>query len=102
MVEIDSQFVNNSAVNDSYTSNPDFGNEILGGQNDWAIFAEGAKNIELKYATGYDQLLNEKLQDNLKDYFKGTVDLDTAWGNYVKTINEAYAELKLPEKLTLD
>lgn len=102
MVEIDSQFVNNTAVNDSYTSNPDFGNEILGGQNDWAIFADGAKNIQLKYSTGYDQLLNEKLQDNLKDYFKGTVDLDTAWGNYVKTINEAYAELKLPEKLTLD
>lgn len=102
MVEIDSQFVNNTAVNDSYTSNPDFGNDILGGQNDWAIFADGAKNIQLKYSTGYDQLLNEKLQDNLKDYFKGTVDLDTAWGNYVKTINEAYAELKLPEKLTLD
>jgi len=102
MVEIDSQFVNNSAINDSYTSNPDFGNEMLGGQNDWAVFAEGAKNIQLKYSTAYDQLLNEKLQDNMKDYFKGTVDLDTAWGNYVKTINEAYAELKLPEKFTLD
>lgn len=102
MVEIDSQFVNNTAVNDTYAAQADFGNEILGGQNDWAIFANGAKNISLKNATGYDQLLNEKLQDNLKDYFKGTVDLDTAWGNYVKTINEAYAELKLPEKLTLD
>ena len=102
MVEIDSQFVNNTAVNDSYTTNPDFGNELLGGQNDWAIFADGAKAISLKNATGYDQLLNEKLQDNLKDYFKGTVDLDTAWGNYVATINEAYAELTVPEKLTLD
>lgn len=102
MVEIDSQFVNNSAVNDSYATKSDFGNEILGNQNDWAIFANGAKDISLKNATGYDQLLNEKLQDNLKDYFKGTVDLDTAWGNYVKTINEAYTELKLPEKLTLD
>lgn len=102
MVEIDSQFVNNTAINDSYTNDPNFGNEFLGGQNDWQIFAEGAKDIELKYSTGYDQLLNEKLQDNLKDYFKGTVDLDTAWNNYVKTINEAYTELKMPEKLTLD
>lgn len=102
MVEIDAQFVNNTAVNDSYTTDPNFGNEFLGGQNDWAIFADGAKNIELKYSTGYDQLLNEKFQDNLLDYFKGTVDLDTAWNNYVKTINEAYAELKLPETLTLD
>lgn len=102
MVEIDSQFVNNTAVNDSYTTDPNFGNDFLGGQNDWEIFAEGAKNISLKYATGYDQLLNEKLQDNLKDYFKGTVDLDTAWNNYVKTINEAYTELKMPDKLTLD
>ena len=96
MVEIDSQFVNNTAINDIYAAKSDFGNEILGGQNDWAIFANGAKSISLKNATGYDQLLNEKLQDNLKDYFKGTVDFQTAWGNYVTTINEAYPELNVP------
>lgn len=102
MVEIDSQFVNNQTVNDYFAQGDKRKSEMLGGMNDWAIFADGAKNISLKNATGYDQLLNEKLQDNLKDYFKGTTDLNTAWGNYVNTIKENYAELNMPDSISLD
>lgn len=102
MVEIDSQFVNNSAINDIYAAKSDFGSELLGGQNDWAIFANGAKSISLKNATGYDQLLNEGLQNNVQDYFIGTVDFDTAWGNFVKYVRETYPELTIADTLSLD
>ena len=53
-------------------------------------------NIVWQNHTIYDQLLNEGLQNNLREYFQGTVDKETALANFYKYINETYPTIVTP------
>ena len=59
-----------------------------------AFFIGSAGSIDKSKITKYDQGMNEKIQAAMKDYFDGTVDLDTAWDNFYTAILELYPNLK--------
>ena len=96
LIENEAQFTNNQAVNAKYAEDPSFGNAFLGGQNDVALFVELAKNIKFENNTIYDQLLNEGLQSQLQEYYRGYVDEDTALKNFYNYVNETYPAIVTP------
>lgn len=96
LVENEAQFSNNQAVNAKYAEDPAFGNAFLGGQNDIALFVELAKNIKFENTTQYDQLLNEGLQAQLQEYYRGSVDEETALKNFYNYVNETYPAIVTP------
>ncbi len=96
LVENEAQFCNNQAVNAKYAEDPNFGSEFLGGQNPNAVFVELAKNIKFENQTIYDQLCNEGLQNALQEFYRGSVDKDTAMKNFYLYINEKYPTIVTP------
>lgn len=96
LVENEAQFSNNQAVNAKYAEDPSFGNDFLGGQNDTAVFVEMAKNIKFENQTIYDQLLNEGLQAQWREYCDGDVTEEEAMSNFYKYINEKYPTIVTP------
>jgi len=96
LIQNESQFTNNKAVNEKFASDPDYGNAFLGGQNDTAVFTELAKNIKFENKTIYDQLLTEGLQGYWREYCDGEVTEEEAMSNYYKYINEKYPEIVTP------
>ncbi len=97
LVKEDAQFVNNKKVNEAIASDPNYGNDFLGGQNDTKFFCEHADNIKFENHTIYDQLCNEKLQEYYREYLKGSVDKDAAMQNFYKAIGENYPTIVLPQ-----
>ncbi len=96
LVANEAQFSNNQKVNAKFAEDESYGNEFLGGQNDVAVFSAMTDNIVWQYHTIYDQLLNEGLQNQLQQYFKGSVDKDTALKNFYNYINETYPAINTP------
>ena len=96
LVENEAQFSNNQTVNAKYAADPNFGNDFLGGQNDVALFVELAKNIKFENQTIYDQIINEQLQSNWREYCQGTVTKEEALANWYKAINEKYPNIVTP------
>ena len=96
LVENEAQFSNNQKVNAKYASDPNFGNDFLGGQNDVALFVELAKNIKFENQTIYDQIINEQLQSNWREYCQGTVTKEEALANWYKAIKETYPNIVTP------
>ena len=96
LIENEAQFTNNQAVNAKYAEDPSFGNAFLGGQNDVALFVELAKNIKFENNTIYDQLLNEGLQNQMQEHYRGSVDKDTALKNFYNYVNETYPAIVTP------
>ena len=96
LVSVDMQFSNNQVVNGKFGADASYGNAFLGGQNDTAIFVELAKNIKFENQTIYDQLLNEGLQSNLQEFWRGSVDKDAAMMNFYNYINEVYPAIVTP------
>ena len=66
-------------------------------ENDIAVFAELAKDIKWENHTNYDQLLNEGLQNKLQEFYKGSVDKETAMKNFYQFVKETYANIVVPE-----
>ena len=97
LIANEAQFTNNQAVNNKFAQDPDFGNRYLGGQNDTAIFAEGAKNIKFQNQTIYDQGCNEGIQNAFVEYLKGTVTKEEALDNFYKALKEKYPAITIPE-----
>ena len=97
LTEKESQFPNNTAIVAKFASDPKYGSEFLGGQNDVAVFSEMTGNIVWQYHTKYDQLLNEGLQTYMGDYYKGTVDKDTALKNFYNYVKEKYPSINVPQ-----
>ena len=96
LVKNEAQFSNNQKVNETVAQDPTYGSDFLGGQNDIALFCDLAKNIKFENHTIYDQLLNEGLQANWREYCKGTVTEDEAMSNFYKYINEKYPTIVTP------
>ena len=96
LVENEAQFSNNMKVNAKFAEDPEYGNAFLGGQNDVAVFYGLTDKIKFENHTIYDQLLNEGIQNNLREYFQGTVDKETALANFYKFVNESYPDIVTP------
>ena len=96
LVTEQAQFSNNMTVNAKYAEDPSFGNDFLGGQNDVAVFSGMTGNIVWENHTIYDQQLNEGLQNNLQEYFKGQVTKDEAMQNYYNYVNETFPTIVTP------
>ena len=86
-------FVNSKSVIKDLAANYE-GNDFLGGQNHYALLSDAAEGLSLKIASPYDQGIIEKMQAAMKDYYDGTVDLDTAKANFEKSIKEIYPEIE--------
>ena len=86
-------YTNTVSGMEEFAADPDFGSAFLGGQNHVALFSAVAPTIDMSNACAYDQGCNEKLQEAMKDYFDGTVDLETAKANFETAITELYPEL---------
>ncbi|MBQ1385581.1 MAG: hypothetical protein II186_03260 [Erysipelotrichales bacterium] len=97
LIKNEAQFTNNQKVNNKYAADPEFGNKYLGGQNDTAVFAEGAKNIKFQNQTIYDQGCNEGIQNYFVEYLKGTVTKEEAMKNFYKALKEKYPAINVPE-----
>ena len=98
LVENENQYPNNTTVVDKYANDESYGNtSILDGQNDIKVFSELAKDIKWENHTNYDQLLNEGLQNKLQEYYKGSVDKDTAMKNFYNYVKKTYANINVPE-----
>lgn len=87
LVSEENQFSNNTAVNQKFADDPTYGNELLGGQNDTAIFVELAKNIKFR-STPYGQVFNEDVPGCFVDYFTGKITEAEAWANVDKVLDE--------------
>lgn len=87
LVENENQFSNNTAVNQKFAEDPNYGNDFLGGQNDVAIFSELAKNIKFR-STPYGQVFNEDVPACFLDYFTGKITEAEAWANVDKVLDE--------------
>ncbi len=96
LVANEAQFSNNQAVNAKFAEDPDYGSAFLGGQNDVAVFSAMTDNIVWENHTIYDQLLNEGLQNNLREFFQGTVDKQTALNNFYNFVEETYPAIVIP------
>ena len=96
LVKNENQFSNNQKVNAAFAEDPTYGNPFLGGQNDVAVFSAMTDNIKWENHTIYDQLLNEGLQNNMQEFFKGTVDKETALKNFYNFVNETYPNIVTP------
>lgn len=86
-------YTNSKSAMDAIAADPNFGSDFLGGQNHIALFAEVAPTIDMSNAGPYDQGCNETFQSCFKDYFDGTVDLETAKSNFEDQIKVKYPEL---------
>lgn len=96
LIKNEAQFTNNQAVNAKFAADPEYGNAFLGGQNDVAVFLDLAKNIKFENNTIYDQGINEKMQENWRQYCDGEVTEEEAMANFYKAINEKYPEIVTP------
>ncbi|MBR5088359.1 MAG: carbohydrate ABC transporter substrate-binding protein, partial [Ruminiclostridium sp.] len=96
MIKNDAQFTNNKKVNEKFASDPNYGSEFLGGQNDVAVFAGMAGDIVWQNATIYDQACNEGYQEVIKEYILGNIDKDTALLNFYDKIKTNYPALITP------
>ncbi len=98
LVKNDNQYPNNTKIVEKFAKDESYGNTaILDGQNDIAIFAELAKDIKWENHTNYDQLLNEGLQNKLQEFYRGSVDKETAMKNFYQYVKETYANIVVPE-----
>jgi hypothetical protein len=87
-------YTNNKAAMNAIATDKTYGSEFLGGQNHVALFAKSAAKIEMKNLSSWDQGINEKLQEAMKDYFLGQVKIDKAWSNFYKKVKQVYPELR--------
>lgn len=79
------QFPNNKKVAEKFANNADYGNDLLGGQNDIAVLAKFADQIKWDSSlhTELDQTFNETLPNDMQEYFAGKqATVDDAWNKF--------------------
>ncbi len=93
IVEADNDFVNDASVMESFATNENFGDAVLGGQNPISKFCAGITTIDLSKISNYDQGCNEEFQHAMKNYFDGNATKDEAIEQFYKAVSEKYPEL---------
>ncbi|MBR2047796.1 MAG: extracellular solute-binding protein [Oscillospiraceae bacterium] len=96
LVANEAQLSNNQAVNERFAADPSYGNAFLGGQNDVAIFLELAKDIQFRHHTGYDQTINESLQDCWREYCRGELTEAEAMTRFYRMVTEQHPNIMIP------
>ncbi len=81
---------NDQPLMEQLAQSPDFGIELLGGQNYLGVLSEVAANIDLSNISSYDQGCVEEFQNTFGDYFNGVITLDKAKNNFEMSITERY------------
>ncbi|MDR2655080.1 MAG: ABC transporter substrate-binding protein [Oscillospiraceae bacterium] len=89
-------YTDNMAAMNELANDPDYGSPFLAGQNHIALFAAAAPGIDMSKVGPYDQGLTESFQAAFADYFRGTVDEQTALNNFFTSVQEKYPALALP------
>ena len=81
---------NDQPLMEELAQSPDFGIELLGGQNYIGVLSDVAANIDLSNISSYDQGCVEEFQNAFGDYFNGIISLDKAEANFETSITERY------------
>lgn len=100
----DTEILRSLAVNNGEMSNdqplmeelaqsPDFGIDLLSGQNYLGVLSDAAASISLANVSPYDQGCTEAFQNAFGDYFNGNIDMEKAKQNFETAITERYPEL---------
>ena len=90
----DSDCVNSKSVLADLSSSSDGNLALLGGQNPYAVLAEGAEKVDMSKLSIYDQGCNEEYQKAMKNYFSGAAaSYDEALAQFYTAIKEKYPEL---------
>ena len=89
----DADCVNNKEVLAKLSGDESFGNDILGGQNPYAMLAEGAELVDMSNISIYDQGCNEEFQRAMRNYFEGNATYDEALAQFNTAVAEKYPEL---------
>ncbi len=81
---------NDQPLMEELAQSPDFGIDLLGGQNYLGVLSEVAANIDLSNISSYDQGCVEEFQNTFGDYFNGKISLEKAKANFEMSITERY------------
>ena len=87
---------NDQPLMDELAQSPEFGIDLLAGQNYLGVLSEGAANISLANGSPYDQGCVEEFQNAFGDYFRESttgVSFEKAKANFETAILERYPEL---------
>lgn len=97
LAENESQFTNNMTVNQNVAKNPGYGNDFLGGQNDYAVMHKIAKNIKYNKsaATQYDLELDNGFTNYMYDYIAGRITFDDAYENFLSYVMTVYPSINI-------
>ncbi|MCR5215993.1 MAG: ABC transporter substrate-binding protein [Lachnospiraceae bacterium] len=87
--------VNSKSVLADLASSSDGNVAILGGQNPYAVLAEGAEKVDMSNVSPYDQGCNEEFQNAMKNYFINQSTKEDAIALFKKKIVVKYPELKV-------
>ncbi|MDD5939716.1 MAG: carbohydrate ABC transporter substrate-binding protein [Lachnospiraceae bacterium] len=90
----DSDCVNNKTVLKELASDDSGNLALLGGENPYAMLAEGADKVDMSNISDYDQGCNEEFQTAMKGYFDGSYKTyDDALAAFNKAITEKYPDV---------
>ena len=81
---------NDQPLMEELAQSPDFGIELLGGQNYIGVLSDVAATVDLSNISSYDQGCVEEFQNTFGDYFNGVISLDKAKDNFEMAITERY------------
>lgn len=74
--------------------------DLLDGQNSYAVFAKIAKKCKAPGGVGlYDSYMFYEKYDLFNDYFNGTMSYEEVMEQYYKTLQSEYPELSTPKKM---
>ncbi len=81
---------NDQPLMEELAQSPDFGIDLLGGQNYIGVLSDVAATVDLSNISSYDQGCVEEFQNTFGDYFNGKISLDKAKANFEMSITERY------------
>ena len=93
-VDAKGDFVNNKVVMANTIAAGTNSNPLLGGQDQLAVLADSAANIDMSIATQYDATINTELQNAVKAYCEGTIDSEDACvDEFLNKVSEALTDI---------
>ena len=97
IVKKDSDFVNYKSAMEAAIGDDSFGFSVLGGQNAFDMFCEGADMIDLSNIGYYDQTCNEEFQNAMNQYMDPEnttiTTMDEALAAFYKAVETKHPEL---------
>ena len=92
-------FVSSQVVVEKITSQFD-GSDLykwLGGQNNYAAFAQAAPKVNGALLTGSDDAIQRALESQRDQYLNGEIDWTTMWTQWLDLVRNEFPDLPLPE-----